>query len=74
MAERIYNPTRSRRSAPATCTGERRGRDGPIVAAIIIVAGIAGIMKIMVLPALKEDKKTSVSQKLVPMEMDGAAK
>ena len=36
---------------------------GPIVAAIIIVAGIAGIMKIMVLPVL-ENKKTSVSPEL----------
>ena len=28
---------------------------GPIVAAIIIVAGIAGIMKIMVLPVLEKE-------------------
>ena len=43
---------------------------GPIVAAIIIVAGIAGIMKIMVLPVL-EDKKTSVSPELSGDGVDG---
>ena len=43
---------------------------GPIVAAIIIVAGIAGIMKIMVLPVL-EDKKTSVSPELSGDGADG---
>tara|TARA_Y100001978_G_scaffold188265_1_gene189544 strand:- start:141 stop:758 length:618 start_codon:yes stop_codon:yes gene_type:complete len=43
---------------------------GPIVAAIIIVAGIAGIMKIMVLPVL-EDKKTSVSPELSGEGVDG---
>ena len=43
---------------------------GPIVAAIIIVAGIAGIMKIMVLPVL-ENKKTSVSSELSGDGLDG---
>ena len=43
---------------------------GPIVAAIIIVAGIAGIMKIMVLPVL-ENKKTSVSPELSGDGVDG---
>ena len=43
---------------------------GPIVAAIIIVAGIAGIMKIMVLPVL-ENKKTSVSTELSGDGVDG---
>ena len=43
---------------------------GPIVAAIIIVAGIAGIMKIMVLPVL-EGKKTSVSPELSGDGVDG---
>ena len=43
---------------------------GPIVAAIIIVAGIAVIMKIMVLPVL-EDKKTSVSPELSGDGVDG---
>ena len=43
---------------------------GPIVASIIIVAGIAGIMKIMVLPVL-EDKKTSVSPELSGDGADG---
>ena len=43
---------------------------GPIVAAIIIVAGIAGIMKMMVLPVL-ENKKTSVSPELSGDGVDG---
>jgi len=35
---------------------------GPIVAAIIIVAGIAGIMKIMVLPVLEDKKNFCLSR------------
>ena len=43
---------------------------GPIVAAIIIVAGIAGIMKMMVLPELKKTG-TSVSGELSGDGVDG---
>ena len=53
---------------PVKVKGE--GVMGPIVAAIIIVAGIAGIMKIMVLPVL-ENKKTSVSPELSGDGVDG---
>ena len=70
MAERNPQQPVQEEATPQPVQVKGGGVMGPIVAAIIIVAGIAGIMKIMVLPVL-EDKKTSVSPELSGDGVDG---
>ena len=54
MAEPNPQPVQEE-SAPQPVQVKGGGVMGPIVAAIIIVAGIAGIVRVMVVPALKDD-------------------
>ena len=54
MAEPNPQPVQEE-SAPQPVQVKGGGVMGPIVAAIIIVAGIAGIVRVMVIPALKDD-------------------
>ena len=70
MAEPNPQPAQEEATPQQPVKVKGGGVMGPIVAAIIIVAGIAGIMKIMVLPVL-EDKKTSVSPELSGDGVDG---
>ena len=70
MAEPNPQPAQEEATPQQPVKVKGGGVMGPIVAAIIIVAGIAGIMKIMVLPVL-EDKKTSVSPELSGEGVDG---
>ena len=70
MAEPNPQPAQEEATPQQPVKVKGGGVMGPIVAAIIIVAGIAGIMKIMVLPVL-ENKKTSVSPELSGDGVDG---
>ena len=60
------NPQPETAEAPAVQSAKGGGLMGPIVAAIIVVAGIAGVFNVMVVPALKPQPKT------VPDELDAA--
>ena len=70
MAEPNPQPAQEEATPQQPVKVKGGGVMGPIVAAIIIVAGIAVIMKIMVLPVL-ENKKTSVSPELSGDGVDG---
>ena len=69
MAEPNPQPVQEQ-ATPQPVKVKGGGVMGPIVAAIIIVAGIAGIMKMMVLPELKKTG-TSVSGELSGDGVDG---
>lgn len=69
MAEPNPQPAQQE-ATPQSVKVKGGGVMGPIVAAIIIVAGIAGIMKMMVLPELKKTG-TSVSGELSGDGVDG---
>jgi hypothetical protein len=57
------NPQPEAEAAPAAPPSKGGSIMGPIVAAIIIVAGIAGVFNFMVVPALKSPKETPVDLK-----------
>lgn len=72
MAEPNPQPVQEE-SAPQPVQVKGGGVMGPIVAAIIIVAGIAGIVKMMVIPALK-DSGSNVPAEVSAKGKGGAAK
>ena len=57
------NPQPEAEATPVAPPPKSGGMMGPIVAAIIIVAGIAGVFNFMVVPALKPPKETPVDLK-----------